>query len=359
MKLAQAVQKLVPLSTEEKEAIQAKQELTETVSSAEEQIKDITPEACTKIAWDALQQALETVKGLDETDGKEKLNAAKANVEKALTEVLQSVQAKKELQAAITAAQEKKETDYEAESWKKYQEALNAAKAELASETATADSLKNALLALNSVELKPGAAQGGGDTGNQTTKPGDSGAGNQTPPGGSEQNPAADKTAASVSLSSKKVTLGIKETVKLTALVKNAAGVEVKGQKIQWTSSKKSIATVSAAGKIKAKKAGKTTITAKTANGKTAKCTVTVKKAVKSIKLPNKQLTLKKGKSYTIKPKLLPAKSGTCRITYTSSRKKVASVSAKGKIKALKKGKATITVKTYNKKKATIKVTVK
>lgn len=356
-KLAQAVAGLVLLSTEQKEAIQAKTELAAAVSSAEEQLKDIKPEACTKIAWDTLQNELAAAKALDETAGKEALNDAKAKVANALAEALQSVQAKKELQAAITEAQSKKEADYEAESWKAYQNALRAAQSEIASETATAASLQAALSALNSVVLTPKKD----GSSNPNTKPGGSD-GTDNKPGGSDDTnnkPGADKTAASVSLNKGKLTLGVKESVQLNAVVKNAAGEVLKGQKIKWSFSKKGIVTVSASGKVKAKKAGKTTITAKTENGKTAKCTVTVKKAVKSIKLPRRQITLKKGKSYTIKPKLLPSKSGTYQITYTSNKKKVATVSSKGKIKALKKGKAAITVKSYNKKKATIKVTVK
>ncbi|MBD5135440.1 MAG: flavodoxin [Lachnospiraceae bacterium] len=48
-------------------------------------------------------------------------------------------------------------------------------------------------------------------------------------------------------------------------------------KKVQWTSSKKSVATVSSKGKIKAKKAGKTIITAKIGNKK-LKCNVIVNK---------------------------------------------------------------------------------
>ena len=62
------------------------------------------------------------------------------------------------------------------------------------------------------------------------------------------------------------------------------------------------------------------------------------------IKNVPKTLTIKKGKSYTIKAKLVPSNSEE-KISYTSSNKKVAMVSAKGKITAKKKGKTVITVK--------------
>jgi len=70
-------------------------------------------------------------------------------------------------------------------------------------------------------------------------------------------------------LSVKKKTLIAKQTYKLN--VKGAT------KKVKWTSSNKSVATVSSSGKITAKKAGTATITAKV-NGKSLKCKVTVKK---------------------------------------------------------------------------------
>ncbi|MCD7825234.1 MAG: Ig-like domain-containing protein [Clostridiaceae bacterium] len=45
-------------------------------------------------------------------------------------------------------------------------------------------------------------------------------------------------------------------------------------------------------------------------------------------------------------------------ITFSSSKKKVASVTSSGKVTAKKKGKTTITVKTYNRKKAKLLVIV-
>ena len=82
---------------------------------------------------------------------------------------------------------------------------------------------------------------------------------------------------SSISISSSKVTLkvGDKKTLKLK-------GVSSKKTKnITWKSSKKNIATVSSKGVVKAKKAGKCTITAKY-SGNTYKCKVTVKKTTKT-----------------------------------------------------------------------------
>lgn len=157
-----------------------------------------------------------------------------------------------------------------------------------------------------------------------------------------------------VKLNKSKLTLGAKETFALKATItpKNATN-----KKVSYKSSKKKVATVSSKGKIKALKKGKTTITA-TVDGKKATCVVTVKAAPKKITLNAKKKTLKKGKTFQLKVKL-PKNTASNKITYKTSNKKVATVSSKGKIKAVKKGKAIITATTFNKKKATIKITVR
>lgn len=164
-----------------------------------------------------------------------------------------------------------------------------------------------------------------------------------------------DVKVSKLTLNKKKLTLGAGEKFTLKVSVTPSAATD----KLTWKSSKSSVATISQSGKLTAKKAGKTTITVMSSNGKKATCQVTVKKAPKKITLKKTNITLKKGKTYQIKAKL-PSKSASYKITYTSSKKSVVKViSAKGKIKALKKGKAVITVKTFNGKKAKLKVTVK
>ncbi len=158
----------------------------------------------------------------------------------------------------------------------------------------------------------------------------------------------------SVSLNKAKLTLGAKEKFTLKATVKpnNATS-----KKVSWNSSNKKVATVSSKGVVTTKKTGKVTITAK-ADGKSKKCTITVKKAPNKITLNAKRKILKKGKTFKIKAKL-PKNTASYKITYKTSNKKVATVSASGKVTAKKKGKATITVTTFNKKKATLKITVR
>ncbi|MCH5304067.1 MAG: Ig-like domain-containing protein [Ruminococcus sp.] len=105
--------------------------------------------------------------------------------------------------------------------------------------------------------------------------------------------------------------------------------------KISWKSKNKNIATVNSSGVITAKKYGKTTITA-TRNDIKMECVV----KVFNPQLSEKKLTLKAGESKT----LTVSKSTGATPKWSTSDKSIAKVS-KGKITALKAGKATITAK--------------
>ena len=69
----------------------------------------------------------------------------------------------------------------------------------------------------------------------------------------------------------------------------------------------------------------------------------TSQQTTKKIKLNRRKLTLKKGKTFKLKVTLTP-KDSQDKIIYKTSNKKVAKVSKSGKIKAIRKGKANITV---------------
>ena len=71
-----------------------------------------------------------------------------------------------------------------------------------------------------------------------------------------------------------------------------------------------------------------------------------------------KSKTVKVGKKLTLSAVLTPADAKTA-LTWSSSDKKIATVSKKGVVKGVKPGTVTITVKAANGKKATIKLTVK
>lgn len=146
----------------------------------------------------------------------------------------------------------------------------------------------------------------------------------------------------------KNQTLYVAQTFSIKAVKFNST------DKISYISNRKSVATVNKNGKVTAVKKGEAVITVKivTENKETYKGTFKVK--VKNPKLNQKTVSLKKGGTFTIK---ITGKAGTQ--TYSTSDKKVAKVSKKGKITAKKKGKATITVKTNKNVKLKVKVTVK
>lgn len=132
-----------------------------------------------------------------------------------------------------------------------------------------------------------------------------------------------------------------------------------------WSSSNKKIITVSGSKKgtctIKARnKTGKAKLTITLASGLKKTINVTVQKnavACTSIKNVPKKLTLNRKKTYQLKPVINPI-TCTYKAKYKTSNKKIVKVSSKGKITAVKKGKAKIII-TAGKKKFVCTVTIK
>ena len=135
-----------------------------------------------------------------------------------------------------------------------------------------------------------------------------------------------------------------------------------KGDKITVKSSNEKIATAAYIAKtnklkIAARKTpGTATITVTTKTRKKAVVKVTVPE-VKTTKITCKAVTIKKGKTVTLKPVVKPALTDD-KLTFKSADKKIASVTAKGVVKGKKKGTTTITVKS-GKKSVKVTVTVK
>ena len=132
-----------------------------------------------------------------------------------------------------------------------------------------------------------------------------------------------------------------------------------------WTSSNKKIVKISGSKNgtctIKAgNKTGKAKITITLASGLKKTINVTVqKKAVTctSIKNVPKKLTLKRKRSYQLKPVINPI-TCTYKAIYKTSNKKIVKVTSRGKITAVKKGKAKVTI-IVGKRKFVCKVTVR
>jgi uncharacterized protein YjdB len=142
----------------------------------------------------------------------------------------------------------------------------------------------------------------------------------------------------------------------------NAAGKPDTTAKLTWASSKPKVATVNkTTGKITPKKKGTTKITATALNG--TKLTLTVKvvpkaKALKKVTLTKAPKSLKVGKTAQLKIKLTSTSATNIVVKFKSSKLKIIKVDKAGKITALKKGKAKITV-SIGQKKYTRTITVK
>lgn len=128
-------------------------------------------------------------------------------------------------------------------------------------------------------------------------------------------------------------------------------------EKISYHSSNVKVASVNSKGVIVAKKAGKTRITVKAGKKKFVIAVTVSRISTSRIAGVASILSVKVGKSITLKPKVVPSNSDD-KIIFKSLNTKIATVTAKGKITGKKKGTATITV-TSGKKKVICKVKVK
>ncbi len=125
---------------------------------------------------------------------------------------------------------------------------------------------------------------------------------------------------------------------------------------IRYSSSKPSIATVSATGVVTAKRVGETTITVKTYNGIKATIRIRVKRAPTGIAAAVERKKLGVGEEMRVATTLSKGSAGA--VTFISSNDAVATVDAYGMIRAVGAGSAKITATTYNKKKVQTVISV-
>ena len=151
----------------------------------------------------------------------------------------------------------------------------------------------------------------------------------------------------SISLSQSSAEIEIGKTLQLDATVSPSTAPR---KDITWSSSQSSVASVSASGLVTALSEGTARITA-TADGKKGECTVTVFKgfvAVAEVQLEKAELTLYVGEEETLAASVLPDNATDKTITWATSDETIATVED-GKVKAVKKGEATITAKAGDK----------
>lgn len=146
-----------------------------------------------------------------------------------------------------------------------------------------------------------------------------------------------------VSISQPTAEMEIGETIQLSATVSPSNATH---KEVTWSSSKKSVASVSDTGLVTALAEGSTTIYA-TADGKTAECTITVSRGfveVTSISLNKESLSLIEGDSETLISTVKPDNATDKTVTWSTSDASVATVD-NGVVTAKKDGSATITAK--------------
>ena len=167
--------------------------------------------------------------------------------------------------------------------------------------------------------------------------------------GKTEKQNFGQKLKPVLKLSASTVTLQVKQSTKGLRITKMEVGDSV----VSWKSANTKIVKVSKTGKLTAqKKTGKTTVTVKLKSGITKKITVKIQKnPVKTTKITGlkNKMTVKRGKKYSLKPVLQPFTSLE-KVTYKSSNRKIVTVTSRGTLKGLKRGKARITVKSGKKK---------
>ncbi len=129
---------------------------------------------------------------------------------------------------------------------------------------------------------------------------------------------------------------------------------------LAWASNKPKVATVDGNGLVTPVGEGKAKITVRTQNKKKATIAVQVVDPNKPLGIAiaqGKAITMKVGETLQLGVGLNPATAQSA-LTWKTNKPAIANVDANGVVTALKKGKAKITVMTYNRKKAKITVNV-
>lgn len=156
---------------------------------------------------------------------------------------------------------------------------------------------------------------------------------------------------SSITLSnkSKKLYLGGKASAaKFTLKVKKIKPKKATYKKVKYVSSNTKVATVTSKGVVKAKGVGTAVISvyATDGSGTVNSCKVTVYQYATGLQVTAASKTLNVGNEMQLHAKVLPSTVSNRSLTYTSSNTAIATVSSSGRVKALKAGTVTITVRT-------------
>ena len=160
-----------------------------------------------------------------------------------------------------------------------------------------------------------------------------------------------------ISLDKETLDLTVGDTQQLTATVMPENADD---KTVVWTSDKPEVVTVNDEGMVEAVAAGEAVVTATTANGKTATCTVTVKSAtveVSGISLDKETLNLTVGETQQLTATVTPEDADDKTVVWTSDKPEVATVNDEGVVTAVAAGEAVVTA-AAGEKTATCTVTV-
>ncbi len=331
--------------------------------------------------WAEFSQALETAKntlGSGETS-QEMIDAVQKMLDDAIAK-LKAQPDKKALSIAISDAEKYNESEYTTASWEVMASALKNAKDVMNSTTASQEMVNTAKKALDdaaaqlkklpvAVETDKTKLAATIETAKRYKSAGYTTASWKefTTAFTTAQSVLNNKDASQTQIDAadtnlKKAISGLQKikVIKKKATVGLTEKYSVKTKNCTYVTSNKKIATVSSKGVVSTKKTGTVTIQAVNKNGKEiTEFKITVKKKPTKIsKVTPAKKTLKKGKTCKLKV-TLPKGTASNQLKFTSSNKKVATVSSAGVVKAKKKGKAVITVKTFNNKSKKVKITVK
>ena len=151
-----------------------------------------------------------------------------------------------------------------------------------------------------------------------------------------------------IQLSETAVVILTGDTIQLTATLAPENAVD---KTVGWQSSNDAVAKVDKNGNVIGIAIGTATITATTANGLTATCSVNVNAgpvAVTGISLDKTALSMSVNSSYNLTATISPFDAADKTIIWNSDDKSIVKVNDNGVVTALKVGKATITAKTSN-----------
>jgi hypothetical protein len=172
-----------------------------------------------------------------------------------------------------------------------------------------------------------------------------------------ENDPGNPITSVTVEPATLSLFVGKTASLTATVLPENA-----EDKAVTWSSSDESIAKVDAAGEVSAIAAGVATVTATVAGGKTAGCTVTVENEpenpITSVTVEPANLSLSIGETTSLRATVLPEDAEDKTVIWSSSDESIAKVDAKGEVRAVANGLATLTATAAGGKTASCTVTV-